>query len=42
MRINKIFFLVFLMATVILTSCASGNRGSKGCGCPQKSGMVGY
>jgi len=34
--------LVFFLAALLLTSCASSRAGGKGCGCAAKKGMVGY
>jgi hypothetical protein len=41
MKILKLAVAVFIMA-FLLTACASGKAGSKGCGCNAKKGMVGY
>jgi hypothetical protein len=38
---NKLNWLLLVVLVVSLASCA-GSRSSKGCGCPQKNGMVGY
>jgi hypothetical protein len=39
---NKIKWGLFIVTLVAFTACASGGRSGKNCGCPQKSGMVGY
>jgi predicted small secreted protein len=41
MKIIKVVAAVFLMA-FLLSACASGKAGGKGCGCNTKKGMVGY
>ncbi|PWU04700.1 MAG: hypothetical protein C5B52_01080 [Bacteroidetes bacterium] len=37
----KIFFFLFLLA-LIVAGCGIFKGGQKGCGCPNKKGMVGY
>lgn len=41
MKTLKVVLAFFLMA-FLLTACASGKAGGKGCGCNAKKGMVGY
>lgn len=34
--------LILALASIVLASCSSAGKTSKGCGCPSKKGMVGY
>lgn len=38
---NKMKWALLLIVMISLAACA-GSKGSKGCGCPSKKGMVGY
>jgi outer membrane murein-binding lipoprotein Lpp len=38
-RINQILIIFFLIGSIAMAGCASTK---KGCGCPNKKGMVGY
>jgi hypothetical protein len=44
MLTNKGFWSLLLFVALLAASCSSGSRamGKKGCGCPQKQGMIGY
>ena len=41
-RAMKRSLLILVFASVILASCSSAGKTSKGCGCPSKKGLVGY
>ena len=39
-KLFKITILLTLLASLVITGCASAKKGQ--CGCPSKTGMVGY
>ncbi|MEP6627066.1 MAG: hypothetical protein ABJA32_03740 [Ginsengibacter sp.] len=38
--LSKILFILLVTVALFATSCSASKKGS--CGCPNKSGMVGY
>jgi len=38
---NNMKWALLLIVVFAMSACA-GSKGSKGCGCPSKKGMVGY
>lgn len=39
-RLHKIALIIIVLAALVTTGCSSTGKGH--CGCPNKSGMVGY
>ena len=38
----KYLYIIIVIVLMGLTACAGGNKSAQNCGCPQRSGMVGY